>query len=314
MKVRIGVTLGQWPRDDIAPEAILDLVDYLEALNVDSLWVSDRLVSPPSTLEPITFLSYIAGRLRRMKFGTSTLVLSTRHPVILAKELATLDFISQGRFFPAVGLGSDEARDFAAAGVNKKERAQRSDEAIVLMRRLWSEENVSFSGKFFSVQDVTIRPRPWQKGGPPIWIGGRSQAALRRTGRLGDGWLVSGVSAAEVASGIESIRAYASEAGRIVPEDHYGALLPFYFAGNSDEAYEAAKTSIRARPELAPFELAALGTGEQVRQRVRAYIAAGATKFVMRPCGPFENWREQISILAREVIGPLQTPETSPAV
>ena len=190
MKVRIGITLGQLLGKDRKPEEILGFVDHLEALDVDSLWVSDRLVSSALSLEPITFLSYIAGRLPRMKFGTSTLVLSTRNPVILAKELATLDFISQGRFFPAVGLGSDDATDFAAVGVSKKERAPRSDEAIVLMRRLWTEENVSFDGKFYSVQDVTITPRPWQKGGPPIWIGGRSQAALRRTGRLGDGWLV----------------------------------------------------------------------------------------------------------------------------
>jgi len=89
MKVRIGIQLGQWPSRDIRPEAVLDLIDYFEALDVDSIWVSDRLVSPALTLEPITFLSYIAGRLRRMKFGTSTLVLPTRNPVVLAKELAT---------------------------------------------------------------------------------------------------------------------------------------------------------------------------------------------------------------------------------
>jgi probable F420-dependent oxidoreductase len=309
MKVRIGITLGQWPNNDIPPEAILDLLDYFGELDVDSLWVSDRLVSSALTLEPITFLSYIAGRLRRMKLGTSTLVLSTRNPIILAKELATLDFISQGRFFPAVGLGSDDAKDFAAVGVNKKERAQRSDEAIVLMRRLWTEENVSFNGKFFSIQDVTITPRPWHKGGPPIWIGGRSQAALRRAGRLGDGWLVSAASAAEVADGIKSIRAYAAEAGRVVPEDHYGVLLPFYFADSADEAYEVAKNSIRLRPDLAPFEFTALGTPGDVRQRIQQYINAGATKFVMRPCGRFKNWREQIEMLAREVIQPLQTPD-----
>jgi probable F420-dependent oxidoreductase len=309
MKVRIGIILGQWPRNDIRPEAILDLLDYFEELDCDSLWVSDRLVSSALTLEPITFLSYIAGRLRRMKFGTSTLVLSTRNPVILAKELATLDYISQGRFFPAVGLGSDDAKDFAAVGVNKKDRAQRSEEAIVLMRRLWTEENLSFNGKFFSIEDVTITPRPWQKGGPPVWIGGRSQAALRRTGRLGDGWLVSAASAAEVADGINSIRAYAAKAGRAVPEDHYGVLLPFYFAGSRDEAYESAKNSIRSRPELSPFEFTALGTPGDVSQRIQEYINVGATKFVMRPCGPFEGWREQTEILAREVISPLQTPE-----
>ncbi|HEU4639935.1 MAG TPA: LLM class flavin-dependent oxidoreductase, partial [Candidatus Binatia bacterium] len=111
MKVRIGITLGQFLDKDRKPEEILGFVDNLEALDVDSLWVSDRLVSSALSLEPITFLSYIAGRLPRMKFGTSTLVLSTRNPVILAKELATLDFISQGRFFPAVGLGSDDATD-----------------------------------------------------------------------------------------------------------------------------------------------------------------------------------------------------------
>jgi probable F420-dependent oxidoreductase len=312
MKVRIGITLGQFLGKDRKPEEILGFVDHLEALDVDSLWVSDRLVSSALSLEPITFLSYIAGRLPRMKFGTSTLVLSTRNPVILAKELATLDFISQGRFFPAVGLGSDDATDFAAVGVSKKERAPRSDEAIVLMRRLWREESVSFSGKFFSIQDVTITPRPWQKGGPPIWIGGRSQAALRRTGRLGDGWLVSGASAAEVGNGIKAIRGYAAEAGRTVPEDHYGVLLPFYFAGDADKAYESAKGSIRSRPELSPLEFTALGMPEQVRQRIREYINAGATKFVMRPCGPFEKWHEQIEILAREVIQPLQTPDREP--
>ena len=135
-----------------------------------------------------------------MKFGTSTLVLPTRHPMVLAKELATLDFLSQGRLFPAIGLGGEESKDLQAVGIDQERRAGRTDEMIVLMRRLWTEENVTFTGKYFSVEDVTIMPRPWQKKGPPIWIGGRSEAALRRTGRLGDGWLVSSVSAGEVAT------------------------------------------------------------------------------------------------------------------
>ena len=308
MNVRIGIALGQWPRRELQPEAILDLVDYFEALDVDSLWVSDRIVSLALTLEPITFLSYIAGRLRKMKFGTSTLVLPTRNPVVLAKELATLDFLSQGRLFPAFGLGGDDSKDLLAVGVSRKERAQRADEAIVLMRRFWTEENVTFEGKFYSVQDVTIMPRPWQKNGLPIWIGGRSQAAMRRTGRLGDGWLVSSVSPAEVKAGIKTIRAYAADAGRGVPEDHYGVLIPFYFATGADNAWEIAGRSIRPRVDLPSTEFTAIGNPDQVRARVETYIAAGATKFVMRPCGPFEGWREQVALLAKEVIQPLQTP------
>ena len=308
MKVRIGLAIGQWPIKDAQAGAILDLVDSLEALEVDSLWMSDRLVSSQLILEPITFLSHIAGRLRKMKLGTSTLVLPTRNPIVLAKELATLDFLSHGRLFPAIGLGGDESKDLQAIGVNKKERAGRTDEMIVLMRRLWSEEKVTFKGRFFSVQDTTIMPRPWQKNGLPIWIGGRSQAAMRRTGRLGDGWLVSSVSPEEVQSGIETIRAHAAEAGRHVPEDHYGVLIPFYFADSAEIALEIAGPSIRPRADLPIGAFTAFGNPAQVRAKIEAYIAAGATKFVLRPCGPFEGWRRQITTLSAEVIRPLQTP------
>ena len=308
MKVRIGIQLGQWPSRDIQPEAVLDLIDCFEALDVDSIWVSDRLVSTALTLEPVTFLSYIAGRLGKMKFGTSTLVLPTRNPVVLAKELATLDFLSQGRLFPAIGLGGDESKDLPAVGVNKKERAGRTDEMIVLMRRLWTEENVTFTGKYFSVDDATIMPRPWQKNGLPIWIGGRSEAALRRTGRLGDGWLVSSASPAEVEAGIKTIRRYAAEANRKVPDDHYGVLIPFYFADDAEQACEVGARSIRPRADLPSAEFTAFGTADEVRAKVQTYLNAGATKFIMRPCGPFAGWREQIETLAREVIRPLQTP------
>jgi probable F420-dependent oxidoreductase len=308
MKVRIGIAVGQWPVKNTEAGAILDLVDYFESLEVDSLWVSDRLVSSSLILEPITFLAYVAGRLRKMKLGTSTLVLPTRNPIVLAKELATLDFLSRGRLFPAIGLGGDESKDLQAVGVSKKERAGRADEIIVLMRRLWTEENVTSKGKFFSVEDVTIMPRPWQKNGLPIWIGGRSEAALRRTGRLGDGWLVSSVSPAEVQSGIKAIRSYAAEAGRQVPEDHFGVLIPFHFAADAQKALEIAGPSVRPRADISIDEFTAFGTPDEVRRRVEAYIAAGATKFIMRPCGPFESWREQVTLLAREVIAALQTP------
>jgi probable F420-dependent oxidoreductase len=307
MKVRVGIALGQWPNRDIQPAAIVDLVDTLEALDVDSLWVSDRLVSSALLLEPITFLSYVAGRTRKLKFGTSTLVLPTRNPVVLAKELATLDFLSQGRLFPAIGLGGDESKDLQAVGVSKKERGARTDEMIVLMRRLWTEEKVTFQGKFFAVEDATIMPRPWQKHGLPIWIGGRSEAALRRTGRLGDGWLVSSVSPTEVEAGIKSIRAYAAEADRQVPEDHYGVLIPFYFSASAENAMAVAERAIRPRAEMPTSEFTAFGTAAEIRRKVQAYIAAGASKFIMRPCGPFEGWRDQTAILAHEVIAPLQT-------
>jgi alkanesulfonate monooxygenase SsuD/methylene tetrahydromethanopterin reductase-like flavin-dependent oxidoreductase (luciferase family) len=193
-----------------------------------------------------------------------------------------------------------------------QERARRADESIALMRKLWTEPNVTFAGKYYQVRGVTVHPKPWQKPGPPIWIGGRSEGALRRAGRLGDGWLVSGATPREVAQGIAAIQGYAADAGRAVPEDHYGAYLPFLFASSREEAIRQADGFVgRVRPDLPPTACAALGTPEQVRDSVRAYLAAGASKLVMRPvCRP-EEFAEQVTLLAREVVAPMQTPFTA---
>ena len=308
MKVRIGISLGDGALDFESPDSVLEFIDLCESWDIDSVWVSDRIAAPKPTLDPIVFMAYLASRMRNMKFGTSALVLPTRHPVVLAKQLATLDFLCKGRLLLVVGLGSDDSKDFAATGVRKEERGKRADEAIGLMKKLWSEANVNFKGQFYSVQDLTLFPRPYQQGGPPVWVGGRSQAALRRAGRLADGWLVSSVTPEEVAAGIEGIRTHAAEAGREVPDDHYGVLVPYVFANGSDEALRIAESSIRRRQDLAPQEYSALGSAKQVRQKLREYVDAGATKFVMRPFGPKESLPQQVEILAKEVIPALQTP------
>jgi probable F420-dependent oxidoreductase len=308
MKVRIGITLGDWAFDGSDPGELLEFIDRCESWDIDSIWVSDRIVAPRVTLDPIVFMAYLASRMRNMKFGTSALVLPTRQAVVLAKQLATLDFLCQGRLLLVVGLGGDDSRDFAAAGVRKEERGRRADEAIVLMKQLWREEKVNFAGQFYSASDLTLLPRPHQMGGPPIWVGGRSKAALRRAGRLADGWLTSYSTPGEVSSGIETIRHHAAEAGRSVPEDHYGVLIPFFFAPSADKALDIAGASIRARPAVPLMEYAALGTPDEVRSKLQDYINAGATKFVMRASGPARDLRAQVKILADEVIAALQTP------
>jgi probable F420-dependent oxidoreductase len=308
MKVRIGITLGDWTFDSNDSGEMLEFIDRCESWDIDSIWVSDHIVAPKVTLDPIVLMAYLASRMRNMKFGTSALVLPTRHPVVLAKQLATLDFLCQGRFLLVVGLGGDDSRDFSAVGVRKEERGKRADEAIVLMKKLWREEKVNFDGQFYSASDLTLLPRPHQMGGPPIWVGGRSKAALRRSGRLGDGWLTSYSTPEEVESGIQAIRRYSAEAGRDVPEDHYGVLVPFFFAPSAREALDIAGGSIRSRPDVPLTAYSALGTPDEVRRKLQDYIQAGATKFVMRPCGTTAILWEQVKILAREVIPALQTP------
>jgi len=310
MKVRIGISLGDSALDAGSPDGLLKFIDDCERWDIDSVWVSDRIVAPRPTLDPIVFMAYLASRMRNMKFGTSALVLPTRHPVLLAKQLATLDFLCKGRLLLVVGIGGDDSRDFDAVGVRKEERGKRGDEAIRLMKKLWSEENVSFAGQFYSVHDLTLLPRPYQQGGPPVWVGGRSKAAFRRAGRLADGWLASSVTPGEVAAGIEAIRAHAAEAAREIPDDHYGVLVPFCFAANADEAFKIAGQSIRRRQDVSPEDYSALGTPELICRKLGEYVAAGATKFVMRPYGPRETHLEQVRLLAEEVIPAVQTPFT----
>lgn len=308
LKVRVGISLGDGALDFGSPDRVLNFIDDCERWDIDSVWVSDRIVAPRPTLDPVVFMSYMASRLRNMKFGTSALVLPTRHPVVLAKQLATLDFLCKGRLLLVVGIGGDDSRDFVATGVRKEERGKRGDEAIVLMKKLWTEENVTFEGQFYAVKDLTLLPRPYQKEGPPIWVGGRSPAAFRRTGRLSDGWLVSSVTPAEVAVGIQAIRQHAAAAGRVIPDDHYGVLLPFVFAPTLNEALAIAGPSIQRRQDIAPEKYSALGSAEAMCATIQAYVDAGATKFVMRPAGPKESVARQVEMLAKEVIPLVQTP------
>ena len=309
MKVRIGLGIGAWPFPERGVQGILDFIDSCEELGIDSLWFSDRIIGATHTLEPTTLMAFMAARAPTMKLGTGVMVLPARHPVVLAKELATLDYLSRGRLLLGVGLGSETSQDLAATGVPTRERGARTDEAIVLMRLLWSGEPVTFKGRFYAVEEAVVHPVPVQKPGPPIWIGGRSQGALRRVGHLGDGWLVSGATPQEVSDGIRSIHGYAAEADREVPEDHFGVSLPFCLADDVAQAERLAGPRLRrSRADLPAAATCALGTPEQVLARVEEYVAAGATKFVLRPACPPELWDQQVERLAREVIAPVQTP------
>jgi probable F420-dependent oxidoreductase len=303
MKVRAGVGLLGWPFPEKDPSCLWDFVDLCESTGVDSIWISDRIISPGLNLESMSFLAAVAGRTKCLKFGNSVLVLPLRNPTLLAKEIATLDFISGGRVLPAVGLGTGDPVEFEACGVSIKERAARTDEAIVLMRKLWTEDSVTFHGRYFHATNVHLEPRPVSSPCPPIWIGGRTDSAYRRTGRLGDGWLGSSMTPGEVKLTKETIQKYASEAGRTVPEDHFGVILPFYIGKNHDEALtRATEHAPQHRPEVRLQDYGAFGTPEDIIQRVMEFVSAGATKFVMRAaCAPSETL-SQTELVARDVI------------
>ena len=303
MSVRIAYMPGALPSGQQGLKFFRQLVALGDEYGYDSIWLSDRVVSQQHSLEPLIALAMVAAYSEKLKFGTSVLQLPLRNPVVLAKEMATLDFLSGGRFLPAVGLGQDDPREYEACGVRKEDRGQRADEALALIRRLWCEGKVTHHGRFYSTNDVTITPRPVQEPCLPIWIGGRSKAAQRRVGRLGDGWLVSAASPQEVNDGTEVVFSTAAEHGRQIEEDHIGVLVGFFIASNMEEAAAVAEPYIiRQRPELPFTQYSALGTPEQVRCTIENYLKMGASKFVVRPlCSP-ERAIQQLERFGSEVL------------
>ena len=310
MKVRVGIGMGAWPFPEHHASSFFEFIEHCDTWGVDSLWFADRVVGPGSILEPVVAMAALAAASKKMKFGTSVLILSLRNPVVLAKELATLDFLSNGRVLLSVGLGQEDPIEHRAVGVAKEQRAGRTDEAIMAMRHLWAEEKATFVGHYYQFHDVSIEPRPVQKPGLPIWIGGRSDAAQRRVGYLGDGWLPSAVTPEESAQGIAAIKGYADQAGREVPEDHYGVSIPCTIADDRQSALRLVSPgySARSREDVSPEAYSVFGTARDLRRRIDEHVAAGVTKFVLRPVCHREAWVSQVERLAEEVIGPIQTP------
>ncbi len=307
MSVKIGIAPGNWTWQ-AGGSFFFQFVDACEKEGWDSLWLTDRLVSERRVLEPVTALAAVAARTQSLKFGTSVLIPSLRNPTVLAKELATVDFLAGGRLLPAVGLGSDNSQEYEAAGVEKRERRGRTEEAIGLLRRLWTEDHVTHHGRFYTLNDVTIEPKPLFRPTLPIWIGGRTDQAHRRVARLGDGWLVSSVTPEEAAQGVEAIHHYLDETGRTVEEDHYGLLLGTYLAGSREKALAALQANTpRPRPDVPLETYTAAGTPEDIHEAIRQYRASGISKFVLRLSCAEEEALEQLHLLAEAVAVPVNT-------
>jgi alkanesulfonate monooxygenase SsuD/methylene tetrahydromethanopterin reductase-like flavin-dependent oxidoreductase (luciferase family) len=202
---------------------------------------------------------------------------------VLAKECATLDYLSGGRLLPAFGVGADTAPEWRVLGREPVGRGPRSDEMLEIMTRLWAEEPVTYEGQHFTVREATISPRPIQQP-LPVWIGGASEAAIRRTARLGSGWLAGVQAPAQVAPVVTAIKRAAAENGRTIDEDHYGAGFAYRFGSWDEPVVERAAAQLsRLGPGIDVRGYLAVGAAGDIVTRAREYVEAGISKFVLRP-------------------------------
>jgi probable F420-dependent oxidoreductase len=280
MKVRIGISPGAAG----TPETFADAVDLLEQSGVDSLWLPENVYSP--LVEPFTAMAFALSRTRRLKAGSGISVLPGRHPVLVAKQLATLAGLAPGRVLPVFGLQPAQPAERALFGVPEGKRAAVFDESLTLLRMLLTMETVSFEGEFFSVSGASAGTLPAKP--LDIWLGGSAPAGLRRVGRLADGWLGSLLTPAEAGAAVGVIQDAAGAIGREVDPDHFGLSLPVALPGNGPGngqrgIPDALLASIRRRrPDTDPATLVAAGW-DGARRLIGQYVEAGLSKFVVRP-------------------------------
>ncbi|NRA02723.1 MAG: LLM class flavin-dependent oxidoreductase [Myxococcales bacterium] len=280
-------------------------VEGAERLGFDSLWVGDHVAFPVPILDPLLQLAQAAAFSERLRFGTSVYLVPLRHPTPLAKQVTTLDHLTGGRLIFGVGVGGEFPDEFLACGVPVHERGARLEEAIPLLRRLVNGEETEGPGPFYRFPPVRLRPRPVQPGGPPIWCGGRADVALRRAGRMADGWISYVVTPEAYRRGLEIIAKGATAAGREIETFGTGHLLFTRIDSDRERALDVASAHLSQRYAMdfrrATARYAAVGRPEDVAERIAAFWRAGLRHVVLDLVGPREERDLQLQRFAAEV-------------
>ena len=298
---------GQMPEGLPDPGVFRDIAVAAEETAYDSLWCGDHLSFGNAVLEGTVAVSAFAGYTSTITIGTGVLLLPLRPAGLVAKQMASLDYLCGGRLICGLGVGGDSQKDFDMVGVARHERGARTEEGIRVLRALWAGTEASFSGRFNEFTDVGLNPMPATPGGPPIWIGARADAALARAGRLADGWMAYMVSPAGFARGLATVRRHAGEAGRDPGAITPAMMIPTRVGRDGPGAREGLRLHLNERyhTEFAPGFVDAVclaGSPEEVRGRVDEYAAAGVRHLIFLFGGRPEEVVEQLTLLYETVV------------
>ena len=303
--IRFGAFLMPHP-----PEEQFAIVRRVDALGFDSIWTGDHVSFHHPLYESLTLLASYIGITSRVKLGVGVYLLALRHPTVAAKITSTLDALSGGRLIFGVGVGGENPKEFEACGIPHQERGARVTEGIDVVRTLWRDSPASFKGRFTQFEGVSIDPKPVQTPAPPIWVGGRSDAALARAGRQGDGWISYVVQPERYKQSLAKIEAAASAAGRSLDGFAKGHLT-FITLGKDYESAERAwvdRLSTRYAQDFAPLakKYGIIGTPEQCAEQLQRFIEAGCSYFVLDAICDAADEARQIEIFAADLFPKFQ--------
>ena len=301
-RVQFGIALPQiFPHEPIQTARIRDVLARAEALNFHSVWVQEQILGPTPSLEPVELLTYAAAVTERLRLGTAVLLTALRSPVHLAKSLATLDHLSQGRLIVGLGLGGN-TRVYPAYGISTDHRVARFVEGVKLMKQLWTEPHVTFEGQFWRIDRASIEPKPVQKPYPPIWLGAHRAPAIRRGVELGDGFIGAGASStAEFVEAVRMLRAFLADAHR--DPATFSICKRVYMAVDKDKARAGRRlvewfSSFYQNASLAE-RVSVWGDTQECIDKLTEIVAGGAGLIILNPV--FDEM-EQLERLAMEVL------------
>ena len=291
--------------------SMIDLAETAEGHGFDSVWCGDSVLARPR-LEALSTLAAIAGRTQRVKLGTAVFLPALRNPVILANEVANLDIISKGRVILGVGIASKTPsveKEFTACGVSFRHRVSIFEECITLMRRLWTEPQVTFNGRHFQLDGISLGLRPVQQGGVPIWMAASAEKPQRRMLKIGDGWFPNSTSPKAFTEGWQQIEALAKESGDDAGRLHKALYTTLNINEDKAQADKEMKEFIEGYYGM-PFETMSrtqsvfTGNVQDAVNWLKGFIDAGAQTLVIRFGGP--DQAGQLELCGKEVIPRLQ--------
>ena len=296
--MKVGLTLGTNHAGVPAPETFFSFIDRVEEAGFDSLWVGDHIIWNGPHLEGLTTLAMYAARTRRLTIGTAILILPLRHPVMVARMLSLMAYITNGRVVAGLGVGGENPGEFQACGIPHHQRGQIMDESLEIIRRLWTQDHVSYEGKHFHLDDVSLDPKPPKI---PIWLGGRSEAAYRRAAKFGSGWIDVFSSPRHFGDGKKAIEGLGPEPG------FEWTQLEYMHVSDSRELSRARTLDHLNRTYRGDFgerveRFASFGPAAIIAERLQQFEALGATHLIINPACPPEEKHEQLEHIATEVL------------
>ena len=317
-----------------SPGSIVQVAREVESLGYDSIWVHDHLTwteeihrthissgsdhsrtgESPDFYEAMTTLAYLAGVVPTLRLGIACLVIPCRNPLLAAKQIASLDAFCDGRLDIGLGIGSPstlKSREYEVLGVNRKLRGKIADDHIRAMKTIWTSQPSTYEGRFITFKDAEICPKPRQKPHPPLWIGGWTEAAMRRTATVRDGWLRGRVLPEDIAKRFRALKEMAGGLGRNPDAIHLGIEVYGCIDENSIKAREAALGTLAiGRSTFERFmtvdqlaDVSLIGSAEEIRRTIAAYVDAGVSHFEIKFIYPtLERHSEMLQLFAKEIL------------